>query len=152
MSIAELAEQITVLLAPAIPCLRRADGKTNTEGVGREDAGDQEQVKALWQWLQSRLETRPTTMEAVANLFREPRNPDFQAAFRTQLVTILGGDARLASNLARFVRTIPVAQPANQAVVMAAWTWSVMYGNGRAASWMTIPTLAKTPRAGRGKI
>lgn len=131
MSIAELAEQITVLLAPVIPCLRRADGKINTEGVGREDAGGREQVKVLWQRLESKLETRSTAMEAVANLFHEPRNPDFQAAFRTQLITILGGDARLASNLARFVRTIPVAQPANQAVVQG--SGAVAQYNGVAA-------------------
>lgn len=117
MSIAELAEQITVLLAPAMPYLRRTDGEINATSVGRESAGGQEQVKVLWPWLQSKLETRPAAMEAVANLFREPRNPDFQAAFRMQLTTILGGDARLASNLARFVRTISVAQPENQAVV-----------------------------------
>jgi len=117
MSIVELVEKVTTLLTPAMPYLQKAEGEANTEVVRREDARGWERVKVLWQWLQPRLETRPAAMEAVTNLFREPRNPDFQATFRTQLTIILGGDARLASNLTRFLATIPVAQPINQAVV-----------------------------------
>ena len=115
MSIVELVEKVTTLLTSAMPYLQKAAGEASTKAVRREDARGWERV--MWQWLQPRLETRPAAMEAVTNLFREPRNPDFQATFRTQLTIILGGDARLASNLARFLATIPVAQPINQAVV-----------------------------------
>lgn len=117
MSIVELVEKVTTLLIPAMPCLEEAEGEDRTGIVKREDARGSERMNTLWQWLRPRLETRPAAMEAVTNLFREPRNPHFQATFQAQLAIILGGDTRLASNLARFLATIPVAQPINQAVV-----------------------------------
>lgn len=117
MSIVELVEKVTTLLIPAMPYLQKAEGEASTEVVSQEDVNGWERVKILWQWLKPRLERRPIAMEAVTNLFRKPRNPDFQATFRTQLTIILDDDRKLASNLTRFFAAVPVAQPANQAVV-----------------------------------
>jgi formylglycine-generating enzyme required for sulfatase activity len=117
MNIVELVEKVAFLLTPATPNLHKTESEASAAMVRREDADSGGWAKVVWQWLQPRLETRPVAMEAVANLFSEPRNPDYQANFRTQLTTILVSDMKLASNLERFLAAIPVAQPANQALV-----------------------------------
>ncbi len=134
MSIAELAEKITTLLAPAMPYLQKAEGEAMAEVVTREDAdGWRQRTDVLWQWLQPKLGTRPAAMEAVADLAGEPDNQDFQATFRVQLRKVLSEDATFASNLARFLASvsIPLAQPVNQA--MAIGNGSIARDGGVAA-------------------
>lgn len=134
MSIAELAEKITTLLAPAMPYLQKAEGEAMAEVVTREDAdGWRQRTDVLWQWLQPKLGTRPAAMEAVADLAGEPDNQDFQATFRVQLRKVLSEDATFAANLARFLASvsIPPAQPVNQA--MAIGSGSIARDGGVAA-------------------
>ncbi len=121
MSIEKLAEKITTLLIPAMPYLQQAEGEATIEVVRGEKAGGWKRAKALWQFLQPRLEARPAAMDAVADLTGDPNDPDFQIAFRAQLKKVLGDNVALASGLARYLTAIPVApvvEPANQAVVM----------------------------------
>lgn len=116
MEIAELAKQITILLAPTMPDLQRVQGKTSEEVSESLRTDSLESVQELWQRLRPRLEGRASAMDAVADLVSEPDNPDVQAAFRVQLRKILIDDPALASDLAGFLEKTPLVQPVNYAV------------------------------------
>lgn len=118
MEIAELAKQITMLLAPIMPDLQRVEGKASEEVSESLRSDSLKSVQELWQRLQPRLEGRPLAMGAVADLVSEPDNPDVQAAFRVQLKKILTDDATFAAELAQVLEKTRLAQPANHAMVV----------------------------------
>jgi hypothetical protein len=101
MDVRLLADSLTQILAPALPCLA---------GRGREELpngapGDMEKAKVLWSRLRQKLEEKPSAAESIQDLVRVPEDLDAQAALRIQLRKLLEGDSVLAEQMASLIES-----------------------------------------------
>ena len=100
MNITPLANEITALLAPAVPYLKQAGEAAAGEPAKHLGAGVWDQIRALWERLLPGLDANGRAREALEVLEGDPGDADLQAQFRVQLKKILKSDAELADALA----------------------------------------------------
>lgn len=104
--IAQLAEALAALLAPAMPYLVEA-GKSAAGKAGEQlSDGALEKAKSLWGRLRHRVEEKGSAREAAEDLAKEPEGADAQAAFRLQLRKLLETNGALAEEMAGLVGSI----------------------------------------------
>ena len=98
---AELAQKLTVFLAPLLPRLL----DQTVVGAGREagkKALDQSLTWGLRLWgkLRPKIEGAPAALEAAQDVVANPQDADFEASFRAQLKKLLAADIELAKEIA----------------------------------------------------
>lgn len=97
MDTAELAQQITALLAPFLPYLVGKVGDAVVEvTVEKSVERAWERAKALWVRLRPKVEAKPAIQEAARRAAESPDDEDAHVALRLQLETLLAEDQTLA--------------------------------------------------------
>ena len=98
---AELAQKLTVFLAPLLPKLL----DQTIIGAGRETgkkALDQSLAwgRRLWEKLRPKIDGAPAAVEAAQDVAAHPQDADFEASLRAQLKKLLAADVELANEIA----------------------------------------------------
>src|ERR1035441_5436072 len=98
---AELAQKLTVFLAPLLPKLL----DQTIIGAGRETgkkALDQSLAwgRRLWEKLRPKIDGAPAAVEAAQDVAAHPQDADFEASLRAQLKKLLAADIELANEIA----------------------------------------------------
>jgi DNA primase len=132
-AVAELAQKLTIFLAPLLPKLL---DKTII-GAGRE-AGkktlDQSLAwgRRLWEKLRPKVEAKEAAREAAEDVAAHPRDDDAQVVLRRQIEKLLKADEALASQVAALCR-----QAAGEGVTaLALGERSIAIGGGAVNSLM----------------
>ena len=101
MDPATIAASLVNLLAPFL------HGFVSGVSNAAEEAGEQAASKirdfaaSVWRKLHSKLEQRPTAMEAASKVAEDPEDPDWQAALRAQLKLLLEEDPAFGKEIAK---------------------------------------------------
>jgi len=127
----ELADALTIMLAPALPFLvtggqevvREAGKKLGEEGL--------ELAKKLWGKLRPKVEASPRAQGAAEVVAEAPDEEDARAGLRLQLRKILEADPALASELAALLDAAG-ARPTYQATVQG--SGAIAQGRGAVAA------------------
>jgi hypothetical protein len=104
MDIAQLADAVAQMLAPALPALVQGGQTLITDAA--KDLGTEawERIKTLWGKLHGRGEQASAVTNAARDLNNAPKDPDALAAFRLQIKKILAEDKAFAAEIAQLVQ------------------------------------------------
>lgn len=101
MDVTSLARELTPYVVMALPYLTKTGEKAAEVVTEKLTEAGWEKIKAIWQRMRSKIEAKPTALEAVQDALQSPDNQDVQAALRRQLQKLLEGDASLAGEVAQ---------------------------------------------------
>jgi len=111
VDIGQLAQDITVGIAPFLPFLLGAGQKIEEEAGKELGAEAWDNAQALWGTLQPKVEAKPAAQEAALDVANDPQDDDAQAALRLQLKKLLVEDPNLAENVDRLWQQAAMLQP-----------------------------------------
>jgi hypothetical protein len=106
MNVAEIAAELTQLLAPLLPFLTSA-GKAYSDGILKKAGGDTFDVvkSKVWDRLKPKMDESPEAKFALEQLAKRPQSADYRESFVTQLAHILQSDQDLAAELETFLQS-----------------------------------------------
>jgi len=103
MNLPELAQALTVTLAPALPYLVQVGTTTAEHAVQEVGAEAWAKAKALWARLAGPVAEKPAASEAVEDVAAAPEGAGPRAALTWQLEKILEAHPELAGEVARLL-------------------------------------------------
>ncbi len=107
MDLQELASGLTAQLVPFVPYLVQGGKTVGEEALKKFGEGvggaTWERVKCIWGKLWPRWQEKPAAQEAVADVAKDPKDEDAQAALRLQIKKTLAEDASLVAELTRLL-------------------------------------------------
>ena len=98
------ATHLAAYLAPALPFLTKGGEEAVKEAGKKLGAAVWEQVSGLWKLLKPKVDERPTALEAVEDLARDPELEPARTALAWQLEKILQADPGLQAELAKLLQ------------------------------------------------
>jgi len=98
------ATQLAAYLAPALPFLTKGGEEAVKEAGKKLGAAVWEQVSGLWKLLKPKVDERPTALEAVEDLARDPELEPARNALAWQLEKILQADPGLQAELTKLLQ------------------------------------------------
>jgi hypothetical protein len=103
MDVSQLAQTLTLTLAPCLPYLLKLSDKAAEEAAKHVGVDVWERAKLLWSKLHPTISDKPTALEAVHDVANASQDEDAIASLRLQIKKLLTENEPLARQVAEIL-------------------------------------------------